>query len=102
MKVKARMYPEEAGAEPVAGGRIRTGVTRNLEALIPLILIVIIAAFLGHKFGFWNIPFLGGPEEVQVLVIGQPSIDQLANLDNQSQEHWERLWKTMSGQAASS
>ena len=77
------MYPEEAGAEPVAGGRIRTGVTRNLEALIPIILIVIIAAFLGHRFGLWNIPFLGGPEQVQVLVIGQPSIDLLADLDNQ-------------------
>ncbi len=77
------MYPEEAGAEPPAGGGIRTGVTRNLEALIPLILIVIIAAFLGHRFGLWEIPFLGGSEQVQMLVIGQPSIDLLADLDNQ-------------------
>ncbi len=77
------MYPEEAGAEPAQVGGARRGVTRNLEALIPLILIVIIAAFLGHKFGLWTIPFLGGSEQVQMLVIGQPSVDLLADLDNQ-------------------
>ncbi len=77
------MYPEEGGAEPAPMGGMRRGVTRNLEALIPLILIVIIAAFLGHKFGFWEIPFLGGSDQVQMLVIGQPSIDMMADLDNQ-------------------
>jgi len=77
------MYPEEGGAEPAPIGGMRGGVTRNLEALIPLILIVIIAAFLGHKFGFWEIPFLGGSEQVQMLVIGQPSVDMMADLDNQ-------------------
>ncbi len=82
MKVNVRMYPEDAGAEPAPAGP--TGrVTRNLEALIPLILIVIIAAFLGHKFGFWTIPFLGGADQVQMIVIGEPSVDLLADLDNQ-------------------
>jgi len=76
------MYPEE-GAEPAQAGGVRRGVTRNLEALIPLILIVIIAAFLGHKFGLWTIPFLGGADQVQMIVIGQPSVDLLADLDNQ-------------------
>ncbi len=76
------MYPEDAG-EPAQGGGMKSGVTRNLEALIPLILIVIIAAFLGHRFGLWTIPFLGGQNQVQMLVIGQPSIDLLADLDNQ-------------------
>jgi len=83
MKVSERMYPEEAGGEPAPAGGMRTGITKNLEALIPLILIIIIAAFLGHKFGLWTIPFLGGTEQVQVLVIGQPSVDLLADLDNQ-------------------
>jgi hypothetical protein len=83
MRVDVKMYPEEGGAEPAPIGGMRRGVTRNLEALIPLILIVIIAAFLGHKFGFWEIPFLGGSEQVQVLVIGQPSVDMMADLDNQ-------------------
>jgi len=83
MKVSMRMYPEDAGGEPAPAGGMKSKVTRNLEALIPLILIVIIAAFLGHKFGLWTIPFLGGAEQVQVLVIGQPSVDLLADLDNQ-------------------
>jgi len=78
------MYPEEAGAEPAAAGGARAGITRNLEALIPLILIVIIAAFLGHKFGLWNIPFLGGPDQIQMLVIGSPSVDLIADLENQT------------------
>ncbi len=78
------MYPEEAGADSGPVGGVRGGVTRNLEALIPLILIVIIAAFLGHKFGLWEIPFLGGPEQIQMLVIGYPSVDLLADLENQT------------------
>jgi len=78
------MYPEDAGAEAGPIGSVRSGVTKNLEALIPLILIIIIAAFLGHRFGIWTIPFLGGPEQIQMLVIGQPSVDLLADLENQT------------------
>jgi len=77
------MYPEEAGAEGAPAAGMKSKVTRNLEALIPIILIIIIAAFLGHRFGLWNIPFLGGQEQVQMLVIGQPSVDLQADLDNQ-------------------
>lgn len=83
MRVDVEMYPDEGGAEvapaPVGGGRI----TRNLEGLIPLILIIIIAAFLGHKFGLWEIPFLGAGKPVQMLVIGEPSVHLIADLDNQ-------------------
>jgi hypothetical protein len=80
------MYPEgEGGAQPQPDYSYEEGVksklTRNLEGLIPLILIIIIAAFLGHKFGLWNIPFLGGAEPIQMLVIGQPSADLLVLLD---------------------
>ena len=78
------MYPEDSGGEPAPAGGVRGNVTRNLEALIPLILIVIIAAFLGHRFGLWDIPFLGGQDQVQMLVIGQPSVDLVADLDNQN------------------
>ena len=78
------MYPEDAGGDPAPMGGMKANVTKNLEALIPLILIVIIAAFLGHRFGFWDIPFLGGSDQVQMLVIGQPSVDLVADLDNQN------------------
>jgi len=79
------MYPEEGGAEPAApmGGGVRRGITRNLEGLIPLILIIIIAAFLLHKFDIIQIPFLSQAEPIQMLIIGQPSVDLFIDLDNQ-------------------
>ncbi len=79
------MYPEEGGAEaaPMRGGGVRSSITRNLEGLIPLILIIIIAAFLLHKFDIIQIPFLGTKEPIQMLVIGQPSFDMQVELDNQ-------------------
>jgi len=79
------MYPEEGGAEPSApmGGGVRRGITRNLEGLIPLILIIIIAAFLLHKFDIIQIPFLAKAEPIQMLIIGQPSVDLFIDLDNQ-------------------
>ncbi len=78
------MYPEEGGGEPapMPAGR-RSAVTRNLEGLIPLILIIIIAAFLGHKFGLWQIPFLGPGGPIQMLIVGEPSAYLIADLDNQ-------------------
>ena len=81
------MYPEgdAGGAAPAADygydNGIKSKLTRNLEGLIPLILIIIIAAFLGHRFGIWTIPFLGGNDTIQMLVIGQPSADMLSMLD---------------------
>ena len=80
------MYPEgDTGAAPAGdygyGGDIKSKLTRNLEGLIPLILIIIIAVFLAHKFEVINIPFLGGDEPIQMLVIGMPSADMLIMLD---------------------
>ena len=80
------MYPEGEAA-PAPGGDygydegIKSKLTRNLEGLIPLILIIIIAAFLGHRFGIWTIPFLGGAEPIQMLVVGQPSIEMIQMLE---------------------
>ncbi|MBN2066896.1 MAG: hypothetical protein JW744_00325 [Candidatus Diapherotrites archaeon] len=78
------MYPDEGGADvgPAPAGP-RAAITRNLEGLIPLILIIIIAAFLGHRFGFWQIPFLPDQGPIQMLVIGEPSIDMMGDLDGQ-------------------
>ncbi len=76
------MYPEDDGGggggspadySPPAGGGFRGKMSRNLEGLIPLILILIIVAFLGHRFGFWEIPGLGGGEPTNVLFVGSAS-----------------------------
>lgn len=80
------MYPEgDAGPAPAGdygyGEDIKSKLTRNLEGLIPLILIIIIAVFLAHKFDIINIPFLGGNEPIQMLVVGMPSVDMLVMLD---------------------
>jgi hypothetical protein len=48
-----------------------------------LILIIIIAAFLLHKFDIIQIPFLAKAEPIQLLIIGQPSVDLFIDLDNQ-------------------
>lgn len=79
------MYPESGSASaPMdygGDGGLKSKLTYHLEGLIPLILIVIIVAFLGHKFGFWQIPFLGGTEPIQLLIIGTPSADLQIILD---------------------
>ncbi|MFH1544587.1 MAG: hypothetical protein ABIE23_00635 [archaeon] len=75
--------PPEYPVEPRAG--ITSKLKYNLEGLIPLILIIIIVAFLGHKFGFWDIPFLGGEQPMQMLIIGQPSTD-FTNILNQNKD----------------
>ena len=86
------MYPEEGGAPaPMADPGYKSGMRRNLEGLIPLILIIIIAAFLGHKIGLWTIPFLGSAEPMQVLVIGGPSADLSIILDQDKDLVWYRV-----------
>lgn len=81
------MYPD-SGAPPepmdVGGGGLKSKLTSNLEGLIPLILIIIIVAFLGSKFGFWDlgfIPGMGGDKPMQMLIIGSPSADLQIILD---------------------
>jgi len=91
MRVRPKMYPEEGGAEPAPMGGVKGTVTKNLEALIPLILIVIIVAFIGHRFGYWEIPFLGGTGQAQMLIIGQPSADLLRDLDNRDDLVYYRM-----------
>ncbi|MDD5162869.1 MAG: hypothetical protein PHD95_01535 [Candidatus ainarchaeum sp.] len=87
------MYPEEGGAAPpvMEGGGMRSGALKNLEGLIPLILIIVIAAFLGAKFGLWNIPFLSAAEPMQVLVIGEPSPELEIILDQDRDLAWYRV-----------
>ncbi len=73
------MYPEgeqaPAAPEYYPEPSIKSRLTANLEGLIPLILILIIVAYAGHKIGFWNIPFFGGKEPIRMLVIGDMSHD---------------------------
>ena len=89
------MYPEDQGAgpEPAAdfGDGLKGKLTRNLEGLIPLILIIIIAAFLAHKFGFVQLPFLGAREPIQALVIGEPSLDFISLLDQDRELVYVRI-----------
>ncbi len=90
------MYPEGEPAPLPASdygyeNDIKSKITRNLEGLIPLILIIIIAAFLGHRFGVWNIPFLGGSEPAQMLVIGDPSVNMMVLLDQDKDLTYYRI-----------
>ncbi len=89
------MYPDEGGggapAEPYypSEGGIKSKIKYNLEGIIPLILIIIIVAFLGHKFGIWTLPFLGGTEPMEMLIIGEPSFDlERALNDNRDLVRW--------------
>src|SRR3989338_5607902 len=65
------MYPEEGGssAPMLDEPGIKSSVRRNLEGLIPLILIIIIVAFLRAQ------------EPIHMLVIGQPSAELEVILD---------------------
>ena len=79
------MYPEDAGADPLppapGGGSFQSHAGKNLEGIVPLILIIIVVAFLGQRFGFWQIPFLEQNVPTQMLVIGSPSGELRSVLD---------------------
>lgn len=77
-------YPEEEGAdlgpEPsYSGGGFRPSL--HLEGLIPLVLIVLIAAVAGAYLGFWDIPLISKKDPLQMLVIGTPSLQTRQVLD---------------------
>jgi len=74
------MY-DEPGQEPMPQdfGPVNSGVQSklkySLEGIIPLILIIVIIAFLGNQFGFWSIPGLTDKSPSRMLIIGSPSVD---------------------------
>ena len=80
------MYPEQGGgaaapAEDYGDGGFRSRAS-NLESMIPLIIVLIIAVYAGAKFGFFNLPLPGvGNEPVRMLIIGEPSPTLKAILD---------------------
>ena len=79
-------YPEEEGAdlgpEPsYSGGYGGGSMGIHLEGLIPLILIIVIAAVAGSYLGLWNIPLVSQAKPLQVLVIGEPSLQARAVMD---------------------
>lgn len=79
------MYEEEGGEAPPAypsyGGGLRSRLSYHFEGLIPLILILIIAAVAGAWLGFWEIPFVAQKGPAKMLVIGNPSIETIQALD---------------------
>jgi hypothetical protein len=84
------MYDEGAGEPmPQDFGPVDSGVSSklkySLEGIIPLILIIVIIAFLGHQFGFWNIPGLTDRGPMRMLIIGSPS-NEFRNVLNQSKD----------------
>lgn len=80
-------YPDEEAppAEPYYGGG--GGVANyHLEGLIPLILIIIIAAVAGSYLGLWELPVPGlSKNPINALIIGQPSLEVLSVLDQQKE-----------------
>jgi len=57
------------------GSGVQSKLKYSLEGIIPLILIIVIIAFLGHQFSFWNIPGLTDRGPMEMLIIGSPSDD---------------------------
>ena len=76
-------YPEEEGAADVGASYsyAPSRFGRNLEGVIPLILIVVIAAVAGGYLGLWDIPFVFQHKATKMLIIGQPSLETMAVFD---------------------
>jgi hypothetical protein len=85
------MYDEGAPPEPMpqdfgpGDSGVQSKLKYSLEGIIPLILIIVIIAFLGHQFGFWNIPGLTDRGPMNMLIIGSPS-DEFRDVLNQSKD----------------
>ncbi len=60
-------FPEDSG--------MQSKLKYSLEGIIPLILILVIVAFLGNQFGFWSIPGLTTRGPMDMLIIGSPSVE---------------------------
>jgi len=73
---------EFEGVAPPSGG-LRVGLGYHLEGLIPIILVLIVAAVAGSYLGFWSLPFISTQKPIQMLVIGNPSLVTRAALDTQ-------------------
>jgi len=79
------VYEDEGGDLPPAypaGGGFRSKLSYHFEGLIPLILILIIAAVAGAWLGFFDLPLISPRGPVDMLVIGSPSVETLQVLDN--------------------
>ena len=74
--------PQDFG--PADSG-VQSKLKYSLEGIIPLILIIVIIAFLGHQFGFWHIPGLTDRGPMEMLIIGSPSAE-FKDVLNQSKD----------------
>jgi hypothetical protein len=84
------MYPEEeVPAESASYPVVRERLAYHFEGLIPLILLIIIAAVVGDYFNFWEIPFvgqfIGEQKPMQMLIIGNPQ-KQTLDILNQNKD----------------
>jgi len=85
------MYDDGGAPEPMpqdygpADSGMQSKLKYSLEGIIPLILIILIVAFLGNQFGFWSIPGLTDREPMNMLIIGSPSQD-FQNVLNQDKD----------------
>jgi hypothetical protein len=78
------MYDEGsdvAGPAPTMGERL--GKNINFEGLIPLVILVLVGILSLNYFNVVDIPYLPkGGSNIQVMVIGEPSLGQKVILDN--------------------
>ncbi len=79
------MYPEGGGDSgsplPDLGVSPSSKILKNLEGVVPFILILIIVIFIGYKMDLWDLPFLNNSDKLNVLVIGQPEPSLLTVLN---------------------
>ncbi len=71
---------EQAYAPQPAGFKAR--LSYHFEGLIPLILILIVVVLAGAWLGFWDIPYITRAAPAKMLIIGQPSLETQAVLDD--------------------
>jgi len=81
------VYEDDGGDLPPAypvggGGGFRAKLGYHFEGLIPLILILFIAALAGAWLDFWTIPGITPSGPMDMLIIGSPSFETLEALDN--------------------
>ncbi len=79
-----QMYPD-SGGDVGAGlsdlGEAPRNIFKNLEGVVPFILILIIAIFIGYKMDLWDLPILGTEDKLNILVIGAPEPSLLTVLN---------------------
>ncbi|MFH1752091.1 MAG: hypothetical protein ABH821_04105 [archaeon] len=74
------MYPDKGAPEEemYSASEGKGKMAYHLEALVPIILILIIGVFLAAKFDLIDVPYLSDSTPAKILVIGQPSQETMS------------------------